>query len=135
MQITGSNTYPPVSIALPSRNLLPVVLRPGIAKQERQQLRRRGPDPSDHGCTLRSTHTCPVSQRDDQATAFSGTHHPWQVCQQVLDIDPVDAFMLHPGSASETDARVAVEGDTVTVQYKCMNSKGEVNDSLCKAST
>ena len=93
MQITGSNTYPPVSIALPSRNLLPVVLRPRIAKQERQQLRRPGPDPSDHGCTLRSTHKCPASQRDDQATAFPGTHHPWQVCQQLLDSDPVDCCL------------------------------------------
>lgn len=37
------------------------------------------------------------------------------------------AYILVPGGASETDARVAVEGDTVTVQYKCMNSNGEVN--------
>ena len=45
----------------------------------------------------------------------------------------LDNGTLLPGSASETEARVAVEGDTVTVQYKCMNSKGEVSESLCTA--
>ena len=33
------------------------------------------------------------------------------------------------GGPPETDARVAVEGDTVTVHYKCMNAKGEVSNA------
>ncbi|DBA84373.1 TPA: hypothetical protein ACH3X2_006223 [Trebouxia sp. C0005] len=30
------------------------------------------------------------------------------------------------GTTAEAEARVAVEGDTVTVHYKCMNPKGEI---------
>ena len=44
---------------------------------------------------------------------------------------PVAPTTLSPsGSPAEVDARVAVEGDTVTVRYKCMNNKGEASFAL-----
>ena len=124
MPLTGSNACRKGSFILPSH--LPVVRRPAVAKQQRNHSTwgRRVSEPSGHGCALRNIHASSALQ-DEQVPV-----RPGEVCQFRRQFSPnlhgVDC-MLVLGGASETDARVAVEGDTVTVQYRCMNSKGEVN--------
>ena len=83
MRKIGGITYAPASIALPIRIHLTVVPHLGIAKQKcTHSSRRRGHGeqevtlrPIDRGCALRNTYACSASQREDRATAVSGTQY------------------------------------------------------------
>ncbi|KAL3135725.1 hypothetical protein ABBQ38_006193 [Trebouxia sp. C0009 RCD-2024] len=103
MQLTGSIVCRQSPLVL--RTHLPIVLRPAVTKQQHyiNTWGRRASEPSGDRCALRNTQASSASQGQQET--------------------------VRPGGASETDARVAVEGDTVTVQYKCMNSKGEIIQS------
>ena len=85
MQMIGGITYVLASTALPIRTHLTVVPRLGSGLQQRRHLSRyRGSGEqdvsalSDHGCALRDTYACSASQRDEQATAVSGTSRSWR---------------------------------------------------------